>query len=842
MDSVSLQIINFVARTCPNLLCILAYSPDKNFQTRVLSEMLESSAVMTVELRTLHQGDIENAIAIAFAGKISNVHSTVLEAIQYRVIGGSASFLFALQLSLLMEQNQKFIFSDGTGSFKDKDALSLLPENLKESSIALFHLLKSRDFQHLLKCASVVGKTFSLEEVASIWEDPTADVDEAIRQTVNHIDKNLVRKLRHLITIHDIFGYLEVATSPLFGQDKSNPLQCLYSFRNASTREAIYSLNNQETIRSRHAKLITFYESVITDATETVFLPLICFHHAKANVSNRTSVLKRIQYLEMIGLYMISSTQSYVEARQVYTEILDIIRPIGMEDHFDANLLAEWQIRLAFSYGHGIEGEIDTKRSMQHAKEALFLLKVNWPNSDSAWLSLLLKETALLNLNLLTYYLFRLKRLGHNVQPLLSLISNHLFRTHARLRDQISFDLYALNVALKLGSQVKNARGKLFASLSLKYWFMGGWNQLSTMLLKSAVKHINSRNEDKLDSIVYANVALHLNARGNWVLAQQYARRGMEHCFRKGDTKTWLLCASQLAFILIYNGNLADAAEIEKRCCIEAELCGLQQGVVWAKAILAIIQILTGQYSAFLSEIDIFKKGYSSASFQQKAVIDGIHAFSCIIHRRYGESIETVEKLVELLPKMHYTNVQSMHGLFLAAFLIVIIMEEHLEILSLDDKRKGSKVSLNSLTMPKPPTNLQPGRKVSRMRRVSAAPPENMDESHLRKRMKSFAVRSLVALKPFRKHSFSAIISSAFKFIIMSLDGSPKSAGMFLGNAHQSICKQYPLALALPKAYMVFKAWVYSGRGDSFRQEALDAKALLEGAGVKGLGRYFLNM
>ncbi|KAJ3210401.1 hypothetical protein HDU67_005352 [Dinochytrium kinnereticum] len=838
-----------------------------------------------------HQ-DINDFIVQALSGRVFSVDENLL-----RVIGNQTSgspLHVNMIVSYLDEASDPhLIFTNGKLEMAgvEEDVLKAITGDMQEATKQLFKRLRSKDFKHLLKCASIIGNNFSLEEIACIWDEPTFDPNIASRQIVSPVDRKTIKKLSMLIFLYDSFDFLYRVASPLEGEDRLNPLQSMYAFRNGSTREAIYTLNTDSTIlRSRHARLVAFYEGVITDSTETVFIPLLCLHHQKASLTNRTALLKRIQYLEMMGMYMVTRTQSYIEARSVYNELQQTITKSSMEENFGNNLLADWHIRLAFSYGHGIQREVDPATSLKHAKVALNLLKVNWPATDTAWLTLLTQETSLLLVNMLSFYIFvkprqafRRKRglsqtqmkddrysrkegtpfeqhgqlnKALKLQPLLNLISNHLFRTHARLRDQISFDLYSLNVALRIGQHVKNARGKLFASLALKYWFMGGWDFLSTLLLNGALKHLSSGNEDMFDPIVYASISLHLNARGDWLSAEKYSESGMEQCFRKGDMKSWLVCASQLAFMKIYSGDLKAAESLEVRCCLESDLNGLRQGYVWGKAISSIIFIFMGQYHLVTRLQETVFKGYSTASFQQKAVIDGIKAFTDLSQGNINESIDAIERIVTYLPKMHYTNNQGMHGLFLAVIIVLRIMEEYFEVLPRNGSKKSSRSRSASVqpsetvrkpTILKRPKSVSPSpgkeytaantsvhtkdseRPLNRsfmgsIRRsvISHSSPE---VAIIRKRLRVFASKTLESIKPFRRHSFASVIVAILRATILALDVSFKSAAFSLNSS----------------ALIAWKAWTYAGRSSQFQKEAMLAREFLNKAGVKFLSVLDMN-
>ncbi|KAJ3120983.1 hypothetical protein HK101_006812, partial [Irineochytrium annulatum] len=344
----------------------------------------------------------------------------------------------------------------------------------------------SAEFRHLLRCAALVGPMFTIAELLAIWDDPNPDPNEIARESWTPAPRGLTRKIKCLLYLFSA-GWIEKVADALDGFDRFQPFPSAFRFRTEVMTTVVASipaggvedLEGARTMeRARHVKLINLYETVLTDATETLYIPLICSHHSRASLTDRTSLLKRIQYLDMMGTYMVSFAQSYVEARDIYKEIEHMTLSNNFQDCFGPTLLADWICKMARAYAHGVPSEVNARLAMDYAKRGLALLKSGLPSSDSGWLRLMGQGTFLLVVNILSYGLFikPLQMIKENASapkgrsrrtvdfqlngnserfvklaPLLHIISDQLFRSHARLRNQIAVDLYSLNVALRTG-------------------------------------------------------------------------------------------------------------------------------------------------------------------------------------------------------------------------------------------------------------------------------------------------------------------------------------------------------------------------------------------------------
>jgi hypothetical protein len=451
--------------------------------------------------------------------------------------------------------------------------ITALPDTMDDAIASQYGFIRSSEFKHFLKCAATIGTRFSLIEVAAIWYDSFEDLSLLVKQYVKPPSVALIHHLEILMDFYDTFGMLSVCKDPLDGEDSMTPFEVTYMFKASCACEVIKTIGERSQFnQARHARLIALYETEITDSTEVVFIPLLCRHYEHAQLHDRTFLMKRIAYLEMMGTYMISSIQSYVEARFIYAQIQEIVEYYSLEDDYGSNVLAIWKTQLSFAHNHGVIKLIDTDLAVSFAKEGLRLLNVKWPANDKKWASFRLKENASYVQNSALYYLINkpiqevrdwinsrlfLESLGGTVlsgrvarsakdfeesehirnleslQPILSIICDYLFHTHAKLDHQISFELLYLNSALRLGRNLGMAKARVFASLSLNYWFLGKMYQSEAMLKKADI-HLEGRSEDLIDPTTIAIMCHQLTASGMWSRSYVCAEKGLRISLRKG--------------------------------------------------------------------------------------------------------------------------------------------------------------------------------------------------------------------------------------------------------------------------------------------------------------------
>ncbi|KAJ3333621.1 hypothetical protein HDU76_006111 [Blyttiomyces sp. JEL0837] len=709
----------------PNAQCflVLGSRPVTDYRRSFVHDIKRINRTKVLPLVGFEMFDTATVIIERFGERAYSIDQSVLAAIQSLTSGCP---LFVDALATLLLNLPSLAISDGVlVPFKDiYDFQDSLPRNVEEVISRQFRQIKNREFIRFVMCASTVGSRFSLDEVANIWKDLPDHHD--FTNTTTHATKLSLALMKHyslLLNIYDEFGYFERAFDALDGGDYLAPFGSVFNFKTLNVWQVLRDLTavgvSIEMKRKRHARLIALYDSAIEDQTETTFIPYLCRHHALAGLSDRSSVNKRVQYLEMMGSYMIQILQSYVEARSIYQQIKLVVLQFSLEDHYGNILLAGWNISLAHAFSYGLSRDVESSTALEYARKALDLLGFQWPETASQWERFTSKEYLHICANTLFYnaiykplkslrrfssklgqhhqethieheyfqdmdlllaksftrgvmfprmkgFLDKLRirryttswkidgnkipaRRNEALVKVLGIVTNNLARNHAPSTQQIPFGLFALNVALRSGTNVTQAKGRAYANLAASFWFVPFRQRISRISLANAENQIEGLSADMTDPLIFVSMCHHLTACGDW-----------------SEYQTWLFSAGQKAFMLIYDGRLQQALDLEEICLEESLNNDFRPGAIWARSLIAQISILQNRVYVAESQETYLKDLYRVASTQQKIIIDGI--LCQLQHRRDedSDSIESIKRIAEMLPSIDKTNYQSLHGVFLA--------------------------------------------------------------------------------------------------------------------------------------------------------------------------------
>ena len=552
MDSASWQITMQLIHRCPKVMMVMTMTPVSDYKGKICSQIKDLNQSEVVELRGWDGTEISRYIHNKFCDRVMSIHTDVLEFVKSQTQGMVS---YVEDLTQMLVDSPIVTCKNNTLVFNVEQTVidGRIPNNAIDITLWQYDQLLSKDFQRLLRCAAVIGVKFSLEEVSAIWNDTVIEYATQVASQ-DSTKKTSLERLEGLIKVYDSFNM--IAKRDLENQyaDPNHPFSTSYFFRHPYARDAIYDERVSDGEKKvRHKKLIQYYERLITDDTETIFVPLICFHHYGAKVTDRNSVLKRIQYMVMTGNYLCLAAESYMETREIFNDIQEIIFDYNLIEDLGPSVISELYIRLGTANSHGISEEISRARGLQHLLIAIKLLEYHWPETDTDWWTMVAlqslgwlwnnifarhrsaqkpsKVDVLLSGGYFAYNkkMDRLERL----EPLADLLSRHLFATDARLRDQIACDLLCLNIAFKLGRHVSKARTRLMSSLSLKTWF-AGYLKLATFIAEKSYLSGGILSTNDEDPNTFATSTAFLTACGRWAEARTWAIRGMEVCQKLG--------------------------------------------------------------------------------------------------------------------------------------------------------------------------------------------------------------------------------------------------------------------------------------------------------------------
>ena len=450
-----------------------------------------------------------------------------------------------------------YVVKDGVLSLnQSKDCLKSLPGSFKELVTWQFYRIQSKTFQKIVKCASCIGRFFSIEELCAVWPDTYPPL------TRNQNVIALKQRIYGHLLVNDYFEFFEQC---LDSEDEAiNPNHTssnIFKFRFSSIKQVVHDDIMSHTERSiRHKNLIAFYDRQLNTITEPIYIPLISYHYSITYFTDYTSLLKRIRYLVMLGIYLSKSTESYMEARFIFSEINRVLNKYNMHEQLGTNLSSQWHVYMALAHSHGPEKCVDIKKSIEHVKAGMKLLELPWPEKEADWNYLLLvhgfivivrswrwalgsssKKTPLQNSqgalsksaagismadsDILPRILHRTHDRLVKLEPFLPIMSELLYKTHAKMRDQIACDVFSLSIALRLNRNIKDTRSRLLIAIALKFWFMGHI-KTSIYLFQRAYKDISDAHSlfpEITCPVALSLSTLYLVACGRWDAAEKQA-------------------------------------------------------------------------------------------------------------------------------------------------------------------------------------------------------------------------------------------------------------------------------------------------------------------------------
>ncbi len=555
MDSVSWQILTHMARRCNKLVITLACTPLKEFRISALLTMKLMGSVQQLRIKKLAPEHTEQLMMDKYAGMFRKIHPDLLEVVAER----------SHSLPLLTEVIMAHLVSGDALTVKEGELTSLLPApqllsaipvSLNECILLQYDMLQDKEFQLLLRIASTVGTTFSLEEVSYVFKSTPEPYQ--------------LERLRSSIECLDFFGFLhpsrrseEMSNSSEFAQ--------VYNFANKRIRDLVYNYRvTEKEKRGWHSKLVRFYEARITSSTEIFFVPKICYHISVSHHLDRAATLKRLRYLVMFGKYMILVAQSYYEGRRIWMDILSQLQKHNLNQELDPISIADWYLKASKSFSYGMPKEVNRFKGSEFLHASFPYVNFLWPEGEAQRAKLRRKEymqlafrQLYLGLNLagVSRFVERLRanesnnwfrsflslwrerkgklawatNLDYDKWVITDLILGHfrflLFEAGAPLLDQISCAVAALNVAYYDACNVAQVRARLQSFHALYYWYQGQ-RTLARYFFQRSIG--GKAKEGGEDPIILVNTIKFLTLSGEWDAALSRCRPAKLLCHQHG--------------------------------------------------------------------------------------------------------------------------------------------------------------------------------------------------------------------------------------------------------------------------------------------------------------------
>ena len=164
---------------------------------------------------------------------------------------------------------------------------------------------------------------------------------------------------------------------------------------------------------------------------------------------------------------------------------------------------------------------------------------------------------------------------------------------------------------------------------------------------------------------------------------------GLVTLFNLGDVKNRHLCGTLRSFMLVFCGQFDEARELELNLMEEAKLHGELINQDSCEAVLAIINLLQGNFEKVMQHRLNFQKRYYEAPTPLRAAYQGIYAQMELYEGNYDNALDCIQRMIDFYPKVHYSNCQVFYNTVLAILVMYSILENPIE--EIKEKRGLSK-------------------------------------------------------------------------------------------------------------------------------------------------------
>ena len=549
MDSVSWTITMSIVRKCKKAFVLLSTTPLGCWRAPLISQICEIPENVSIELHGVTTNDLNNLLQKDFKLWAQSIDKALTEVIKQKTQGRYGYITnvipYLKNSNLLKVKNELLTFANTSSEFEKS-----LPGDTDELLLLNFDNMPSEEFQTFLKCASVIGRRFSLEEIAATMYDHAHQKGQ----------KQIVAKLATMIKVLDFFGFIQQKEAEQLISE-IHPFPMSYIFTCAEVKDAIYTkrLSEQEK-QMYHSRLRKFYESCIKSENEPTFLPLVCFHGQFTGAKERDEIVQHIQYLVMYGNYLCYVCEAYKEMIVIYNHIQVVMEAHALEGVLGSNLVSEFYIRLGHALSYGLPHEINRIQSLRNLMLATQLLNFDWPRTEGEWWKLLSYELMFWSSSSIVKFFMRaggsnknngstwkkirkyisgifgiddysldvkVDRLEH-LQPILENMSKNLFETDAPMIEQLGCDILVLNNSYRLGNYNLSSV-RLLMSIATKAAFSGH----KVLALGFAERCLGQ----ELDPQSCASGAVFWTATGRWDNAREWISQGIQLSLKLGTAK-----------------------------------------------------------------------------------------------------------------------------------------------------------------------------------------------------------------------------------------------------------------------------------------------------------------
>ncbi len=420
--------------------------------------------------------------------------------------------------------------------------LENLPDNLKSAVWSRVDRLTFLHQQMLLRVGSVLGASFEIPMLTDVY--PLRDATPAA----------LTQDLSSLLAS----GFIEKDLST------ANPR---LMFKHALIQEAIYGLLLPSQKQALHERAARWFERHEKGRRSRYYVLLA--HHWK----HAGDLRRALFYLEKAGATLVR-TGAFDEAILALEQLIRADIPWRIHPHREAR----WRRLLAEAHW----GKGNLLECSHYLDQATRAAKCATPQRIISYLPILLGQTLL--------------QLWHRRGNFKNRASRQRFEELRIERGKIFIDAVEISYFMNRKTDLllaavraanaceyisrQDLRAKSFATLGTVLGIVGR-HRASSRYISRAKKMLEGIDDLRVRGHVLKYIMVYALGLGNWQEAFAVTSEACDIFYRLGDKVQWAQTKGALAKVYLYQGQYAEAGEIERELCEEAERNGTQQFVMW---------------------------------------------------------------------------------------------------------------------------------------------------------------------------------------------------------------------------------------------------------------------
>ena len=553
-DGSSMDLLAAVARRLPEFLLVAS---QRTQVPKIADEYFREGLVPSLQIRLDRLSRDEVALVIKQRLRATEIPPSLVRFV-YNLANGNP--FFCGELALALRDTGRIQVSRGVCSFDEQSAAieSLsLPTSVERAIVSRIDVL-SADDQLLLKAASTIGDSFSIDMLENIVPELAASKEACIQRLLDHD-----------------FLQPDLETRPLS-----------FVFRHSITMEVTYNLLSFAQRRALHERIATFLERHYANELQPHYARL-ARHWELGNAP-----LSAIKYLELAAQ---QSRNNYAnrESIRYARKMFDLMQREKLQ--IDNSRQAAWEVILGDAY-HELS---DYENSAEHYARAMQLLGRHLPANKAEKIGALIYNASVQ----LIWWLLpaRTKRLPPHQQADVQLVSHmyeYLSEQYFFQNDSLAVlngTLASLNLAEQSGAAPETIRGYTALALGMA---MSGLVRVARSYAIRA-RRLAERH-GSLPDIARVELVLGVLAYGlgKWSDAEQHADKALGLNRRLGDRARAQMGETMAIFVAILRGDIMRANSLLADLYSDISADSSMQVRAWSLSARVLIDTIQGNTSA----------------------------------------------------------------------------------------------------------------------------------------------------------------------------------------------------------------------------------------------------